>query len=728
MKAVIEQFPIQNPALEAPKVDGLEDDPLLQCLVALSRYYGVPRSAAALRAGLPIATGNLKPYLFVQSAERIGLSAAMKQRKFIDIDRLSLPCVLLLKDNSACVLLRLIGPDRAEVITPDNVEGSHEIRRQDLQERYAGTTIVVRSKIRLDARSEDLAPSRAKSWFWSNVFSFTPIYLEVILAALLINCFGVASPVFTMIVYDRVVPNQAHDTLNVLAIGISLTFFFDFLLRTMRGYFLDRVGKNLDRKLSTRIFEHLLSIKMAASPMSAGAFANNIREFETLRDFFTSASMTALVDLPFLLLFMLVIFLLGGPVVWVPAVMVPLVIIVSIIAQIPMRAAVERGYREASQKHSMLVETINGLDAIKVASAEGRRQRDWNHYVAAAASSSMASKFWASISLNFTVMAANLASIGVVFWGVYRTGEGLMTTGTMVAVSMLTSRAMAPLGQIASLIVRFHQSWTSLKGLNRLMALPSERPIGKEFLRRPYVQGAIEFRNVSFAYPGSKIAALHGVSFKINPGEKVGIIGRIGSGKTTIARMIVGLYEPTEGAVLIDGTDMRQIDPADLRHNQGCVLQDGGLFFGSVKDNITLGAPYVDEAAILKAASIAGVDQFVNVHPSGFDLQVGEGGRFLSGGQRQGIVIARSLLMDPPILVMDEPTSSMDNSTETAFRTRMNEFLSSGKTFVLVTHRHSMLALADRLLVVDGGKIVADGPKAAVLDALVKGRVTAAKP
>ncbi|HEX6093182.1 MAG TPA: ABC transporter transmembrane domain-containing protein, partial [Dongiaceae bacterium] len=423
MKAVIEQFPIHNAAPDERPADNLAEDPLLQCLVALSRYYGVPRSAAALRAGLPLAVGHIKPHLFIQSAERIGLSAAIKNRKFIDIDRLSLPCVLLLKDGSACVLLRLIGQDRADVITPDNIDGSHEVRREDLQQRYGGSAIVVRSKIRLDARSEDLAPPRVKSWFWSSVFSFTPIYLEVILAALLINLFGVASPIFTMIVYDRVVPNQALDTLTVLVVGIGLTFVFDFLLRTLRGYFLDRVGKNLDRKLSARIFEHLLSIKLAASPMSSGAFANNIREFETLRDFFTSASLTALVDLPFLFLFMFVIFFLGGPVAWVPAIMVPVVVIVSILAQIPMRAAVERGYREASQKHAMLVETINGLDAVKVASAEGRRQRDWNHYVAAAAASSMSSKFWASISLNFTVMAANLASIGVVVWGVYRTGE-----------------------------------------------------------------------------------------------------------------------------------------------------------------------------------------------------------------------------------------------------------------------------------------------------------------
>jgi ATP-binding cassette subfamily C protein LapB len=465
---------------------------------------------------------------------------------------------------------------------------------------------------------------------------------------------------------------------------------------------------------------------MAAGPTSSGAFASNIREFETLRDFFTSASMAAIVDMPFLLLFLVVIWLIGGPVVTVPAVIIPVVIGVSILVQIPMRRAVERSYRESAQKHATLVETINGLDSIKSASAEGRRQREWNGYVTASAASSMTSRFWSSISINFTLFASNVATVGTIVWGVYRTAEGDMTTGAMVAVSMLTSRAMAPLAQISGLIVRFHQSWTSLKGLNRLMALPTERPAGTVFLRRPNIEGAIEFRNVKFKYPGQQGLALDGVSFKINPGERVGIVGRIGSGKTTIERLVVGLYEPEDGAVLVDGTDIRQLDPADLRRNIGCVLQDGSLFFGSVKDNITLGAPYVEEASIIRAATIAGVDGFIKAHPLGFDLPVGEGGRMLSGGQRQAIVIARALLMDPPILVLDEPTSSMDNSTETAFKNRLGEIL-AGRTLMLVTHRNSMLSLVDRLIVIDGGKVVADGPKATVLDALMKGRITAAK-
>jgi ATP-binding cassette subfamily C protein LapB len=343
----------------------------------------------------------------------------------------------------------------------------------------------------------------------------------------------------------------------------------------------------------------------------------------------------------------------------------------------------------------------------------------------------MTSRLWSTIAINFVVMCSNLAFVGVLMVGCYEifthdptSPTPALTTGAMVAASMLTSRAMAPLGQIAGLIVRFHQSWTSLKGLNRLMALPVERPRGKVFLRRPRIDGAIEFRNVVFKYPNAQTAALDGVSFRIAPGERVGIVGRIGSGKTTIERLVMGLFEPQDGAVLVDGTDIRQLDPTDLRQSIGCVLQDPHLFFGSVKDNITLGASYVDEESFLRAATLAGVDHFVRQHPLGYDMPTGENGRYLSGGQRQSVAVARALLLNPPVLVLDEPTSSMDNSTENTFKTRLAEIV-QGKTVLLVTHRNSMLTLVDRLIVLDRGKVVADGPKAGVLDALMKGRIRA---
>jgi ATP-binding cassette, subfamily C, bacterial LapB len=708
----------------------MRPDPLLSCLVILTRLFGNPKSLAALASGLPIGEAGMTPDLFVRAAENAGLSASKVRRGLAETRSINLPAVLLLKDRHAVVMLSPVKNGKVDVATTDNLDGIVTIPAAELETQYSGTMLVVRPKIRLDSRSSEMTEAKERSWFWGEVLRHTPVYIEVVLAALLMNLFTIASSIFSMQVYDRVVPNKAEETLWVLVIGILLIYVFDFALRNMRAIFLDKAGKALDRKVSSAIFEHILSIKMAAGPQSSGAFASNVQQYETLRDFFTSASLSALIDLPFVLVFLVIIFFIAGPVVTVPAVLIPTVILVSVLVQFPMKRAVERSYRETSQKHATLVEAINGLDMIKATSSEGQMQRNWDGYVAASSASSETSKRWSTLGINFVMLASNLATTGVILWGCYRifqsgpTSDIHMTTGALIAASMLTSRAMAPLGQIAGLIIRFHQSWTSLKGLNRLMELPVERPRGKVFIRRPRIEGAIEFRNVTFKYPAAQTAALDGVSFKIQPGERVGILGRIGSGKTTIERLILGLYEPSDGAVLVDGTDIRQLDPTDLRQNIGCVLQDPHLFYGSVKDNITLGAPYVDEASVIRAATLAGVDQFVRQHPLGYDMPVGENGRMLSGGQRQSVAVARALLLNPQIMVFDEPTSSMDNSTEAAFKQRLGA-IARGKTIILVTHRHSMLALVDRLIVLDRGKVVADGPKSGVLEALMGGRVQA---
>ncbi len=725
---------VPAPAAEAglPEMAEVEirPDPLLSCLVILTRLFGNPKSLAALAAGLPIGEAGMTPDLFVRAAENAGLSASKVRRGLAEAKSINLPGVLLLNERQAVVMLSPVKNGKVDVATTDNLDGIVTIPVAELEAQYSGTMLVVRPKIRLDSRSSEMTEARERSWFWGEVMRHTPIYIEVVLAAFLMNLFTIASSIFAMQVYDRVVPNKAQETLWVLALGVLLIYLFDFGLRTMRAVFLDKAGKALDRKVSSAIFEHILSIKMAAGPQSSGAFASNVQQYETLRDFFTSASLSALIDLPFILIFLAIIFFVAGPVVTVPAVLIPIVIVVSILVQFPMKRAVERSYRETSQKHATLVEAINGLDMIKATSAEGQLQRNWDGYVAASSASAETSKRWSTLGINFVMLASNLATTGVIVWGCYRifesgpTSDIHMTTGALIAASMLTGRAMAPLGQIAGLIIRFHQSFTSLKGLNKLMELPVERPRGKVFIRRPRIEGAIEFRNVIFKYPSAQTAALDGISFRIQPGERVGILGRIGSGKTTIERLVLGLYEPTEGAVLVDGTDIRQLDPTDLRQNIGCVLQDPHLFYGSVKDNITLGAPYVDEASVIRAATLAGVDQFVRQHPLGYDMPVGENGRMLSGGQRQSVAVARALLLNPQILMFDEPTSSMDNSTEAAFKQRLGA-IARGKTMLLVTHRHSMLALVDRLIVLDRGKVVADGPKSGVLEALMGGRVQA---
>jgi ATP-binding cassette subfamily C protein LapB len=700
------------------------DDPLLTCLVVLSQLLERPASADVLKAGLPLEDGCLTPDLAIRAAARAGLSARLVHRALAQISDLTLPCILLLKGRGACVLVELLESAQARVLVPETGRGAIEVPLAELALRYTGYALFARPEVRFDRRAEQVESADVGSWFWGTLVQAWPIYAEVLAAAFLINSFALASPLFIMNVYDRVVPNNALETLWVLAAGVVTVFLFDFILRNLRGYFVDAAGKIADVKLASRIFEQVLGLRMAARPASAGAFANNLREFESLRDFFTSASLVTLVDLPFVLFFILIVWWLGGPIAIVPAIAVPCVISVGLCLQTPLNRLVRRTFKEAAQKHGVLVESISGLETIKSIGAEGRMQRNWEQFVGATARSATRARFLSSFAVNFSTLAQNLVTVGIVTFGVYRIGEGLLTVGALVACTIITGRGMAPLAQVAGILTRYHQARAAYDALSQVMALPVERPPRVRFLHRPELRGEIAFKNVTFSYPGQKFPALDGVSFVIKPGERVGLIGRIGSGKTTVEKLVVGLYEPDQGAVLIDGTDLRQIDPADLRRNVGCVLQDVFLFHGSVRDNITLGAPFADDPGVLRAARIAGVEDFVARHPQGFDLNVGERGESLSGGQRQAVAIARALLLDPPVLVLDEPTSAMDNGAESRFKQRLGEVL-AGRSLLLVTHRASVLSLVERLIVLDAGRVVADGPRDEVLKALAAGRIPA---
>ena len=699
------------------------EDPLLDCLVILARLLERPASPQALTAGLPLEGGRLTPQLAVRAAERAGLSARLVRQPLDRISDLTLPCVLLLDDRSACVLVELLPGERARLAVPES-GGAIELPLAEIAERYGGYALFARPQVRFDRRADQVGRAAPRSWFWGTLAQAWPIYAEVLLAAVLINLFALASPLFIMNVYDRVVPNHAMETLWVLASGVITVFGFDFVLRNLRAYFVDSAGRIADLKLASRIFEQVMGIRMAARPASAGAFANNLREFESLRDFFTSATVVTLVDLPFVFLFILIVWWIGGPVALVPAIAVPLVLGFGLLLQAPLNRIVRRTFQEAAQKHGVLVESISGLETIKSVGAEGRMQRNWEQFVGATAASGTRARLLAGLGVNVALLAQNLVTVGVVSFGVYRIADGLMTVGAVVACTIITGRAMAPLAQVAGLLTRYHQARAAYDALDKVMALAVERPAQARFLHRPRLHGDLAFREVTFAYPGQKQPALDRVSFAIKPGERVGLVGRIGSGKTTIEKLVLGLYEPDQGAVLIDGTDVRQIDPADLRRSIGCVLQDVCLFHGTIRDNIALGAPFADDAAILRAARIAGVEDFIARHPLGFDLNVGERGERLSGGQRQAIAIARALLLDPPLLLFDEPSSAMDNGAEGRLKQRLEEIL-PGKTLLLVTHRASLLSLVERLIVLDGGRLVADGPRHDVLKALAAGRIRA---
>jgi ATP-binding cassette subfamily C protein LapB len=701
------------------------EDPLLSCLVTLAGLLQRPISAEALKAGLPHAGERFSPELAVRAAERAGIGARITRRpKLRAILPVTLPCILLLKDGNACVLLGYLGAARAEVVVPEGGTAKKVVDLDELQSQYTGYALFARPEFKFDQRASDIRLAQPRAWFWGTLAKFWPIYSHVLLASALINCFALASPLFIMNVYDRVVPNNAIETLWVLALGVVTVFVFEFVMRNLRTYFVDVAGKNADVIIASRLLEQLMSMKLSSKGASTGAMANNLREFESLREFFTSGTVVALVDLPFIFLFIGVIWLVAGPVAVIPLLVVPAVIVVGVIMQFPLRGVIEKTHRESTQKHALLVETIDGLETIKAAAAEGRIQRAWERFVGLTAESSGKARFISGVATTFAQVSIQLSTVAVIVYGVYLIADGRITMGALIAATILTGRSLAPLGSIAAMLTRLQQSRVALGSLDAIMKAPVERPQDKSFLHRPSLSGQIEFQQVCFSYPGQESHALEGVSFKAEAGERIGILGRIGSGKSTIARLMIGLYEPSAGAVLMDGTDIRQIDPADLRRNVGYVSQDNYLFFGTVRDNIAFGAPHLDDQAIMRAAQVAGVSDFLRSHPHGFDLQVGERGMSLSGGQRQAIVIARALLLDPPMVLLDEPTSNMDNSTEMVFKKRLSELL-PGKTLLLVTHRSSLLSLIDRLIIIDGGKIVADGPKDEVLSALKQGQIRA---
>lgn len=706
---------------QTPSSDQNSDDPLLSALLTICKLTHSPHSPESLTAGLPLVDNKLTPALFVRAASRAGLSTGLINRPLNEISNIVLPAILLLKNNKTCILIKKNNV-HCLIVIPEADGGEKKVTLEQLADEYTGSAFFIQQSHTFDDRSASSATPKAKHWFWDVIYKSWPIYAEVLAASLLINLFALSSPLFIMNVYDRVVPNQAFETLWALSIGIFIVYLFDFVMKSLRSYFIDIAGKRSDIILSSTIFERIMGIKMESRPASVGAFANTLHEFESFRDFLTSATLATLIDLPFLFLFLSVIYMLGGDLVFVPLCALPLSLLGGLIAQKPLKKTINELFRYSAEKGSTLIESLSNLDSIKSYGAEGQMQAKWEQNVGKMASLGLKARFISSLAVNFTTFLQQMASVAIVIFGVYKISDGDLTMGGLVACTILTSRALSPISQVASLLTRYHQSKASLTSLTKMMSLPVEREPGKKFLHRPKFKGSIEFRNITFSYPNQPIKALDDVSFKINAGDRVGFIGRIGSGKSTIEKLIMGLYSPQEGSILIDGTDIRQIDPSDLRRQIGYVPQDISLMFGSAKDNITMGSRYADDESILKASEIAGVTTFVNKHPEGFDLPVGERGSALSGGQRQSIAVARALLLSPPIYVMDEPSNSMDNTTEEVFKQRFASQLDT-QTLILVTHRASLLTLVNRLIIMDGSKVLADGPKDKVLEALKQGQI-----
>jgi ATP-binding cassette subfamily C protein LapB len=543
-------------------------------------------------------------------------------------------------------------------------------------------------------------------------------YVKVAMAAVLINIFGLVTALFTMTVYDRVVPNNAMSSLVALSIGLAIVIVFDFVLKMLRSYFVDIAGASIDQEVGETLFHRLLALRLELKKGSTGALTGLMRELEALRDFFASATLTAVVDLPFILLTLLVVWMIGGNVVLVPAIMVPLVILVGFLTQPAMDRLSARAMGEGLLKQSVLVETIGGLETVKAAGAGPLLSKRWARAQEQHSQSSLRQRLIASIGITVATSAGTISYAGVVIIGVQKIADLELSMGGLIACSILAGRAVAPLAQISQLLSRMTSTRTAYRQLNELMAMPPEGPAG-EGLKLSGLKGRIEFRNVSFRYPGAPEKALDGISFTVEPGEHVALLGRVGSGKSTIARLVLGLYPPEDGLVMIDGTDIRQLDPADMRRNIGAALQESVLLTGSVRENIVLARDNVDDEEMLRASELSGTHSFMGQIANGYDLKLADRGEGLSGGQRQSIAIARALAGRPRIVIFDEPSSAMDSQTETALIQRLQEEL-KGRTFILITHRPPLLALVQRILLIDKGRVVADGPRDEVLKQLTR--------
>ncbi|KAF0284938.1 type I secretion system permease/ATPase [Spiribacter sp. 1M153] len=675
--------------------------PLESCLLEFAQHLGRPLSLSLLRSGLPQDVEQADETHLHDIALTAGMQVRRVDHRASHMEEGDLPALVIGDDGRPAIILEFLEDGEAEIIEPGRRPERFVLKEQPFYHEARGFYSIDPDVSRLNKRW---------GWFWRPLAQNKWAYGQVVIAALMTNLLAVSTSIFTMVVYDRVLPNGATESLVALTIGVSIALIFDWIIKTLRGHFLDGAGSRADIQIGQRLFDHLLAIDLSSKRDSVGGLSSVMREFENLRDFLASASLIALIDLPFVLLFIAVIYMIGGPVAIIPAVLVPLVIIVGVIVQPFLNQLAAEDFEEGKQKQSVLVETISGLETLKVSTASREMRRRWRDALTRQANSSIKTRILGQVVVNFSAFAQQVAQVGVVTYGAILVSQGQLTMGGLIASVILAGRCMAPLGQVAHVMSRIVQAKTAFRALDEFMRRPLDRPLSNKWLTRDHLDGEVEFRGVGFTYPDSQTPVLRDVSFHIQPGEKVALLGKIGSGKSTLSRLMLGLYHPQQGSVMIDGTEVRQIDPFDLRNNMAIVMQESWLFSGTIRENIAAGAEQPSDEAVLDAAKKAGVHDFLADHPQGYDLKISERGEGLSGGQKQAIAIARALVADPAVLILDEPTSMMDMSAEARFVERLNA-VAADKTLIIITHRTALLELADRVVVLDQGRVAADGPK-----------------
>jgi ATP-binding cassette subfamily C protein LapB len=704
---------------------------LLNALSIFASRYAKPVSKEALISGLPIKqdaeTPDLLSYpqaqlLFSKIAKRAGFKSAFIERELNDMLDLHLPIILLLTRGEVCILEEF-NEDKSQVriVYAGDEPWEEWISYEKLNELYLGYAFLLRKEVNKVEGTNFLKAQHKKHWFWDTIKLSVPIYKDVLLASFLVNLFVLASPLFTMNVYDRVIPNNATETLMVFAAGVVMVYIIDTLLKFSRIKLLEIAAKKSDVIMSSIIFEKVLDLQIAMHPKSVGSFASNIRDFDSIRSFLTNSTMAVLIDLPFAIIFLSVIAYIGGLMVIIPILMMLSIFIYAMMIRKPLEESIESTHEAAARKNGILIESLNSIETIKAQDMAGQVQWKWEESVGEIAKKSLKSRMLSATVPTVTGLFVQLTTVLIVIYGVFLIRDLELTMGGLIGIVILASRTVAPMGQIAALLTNYSDAKSAFEVIDNITKQPMERLTDKHFLQKESFQGKIEFKNVTFYYPETQVPALKNVSFVINPGEKVGIIGRIGSGKSTIEKLILKLYEPDEGSILVDDIDISQLDPARLRKSIGYVSQDTTLFRGTVKENILYRNPSADDDMLLSAAKLSGVEEFVSRHPMGYNMPIGERGQGVSGGQRQSIAIARALVADAPMLMLDEPTNALDQFSETELLKNLLSFVAD-KTLLLVTQKLPLLQMTDRVIVMHQGAVYKDGERDEVLKALQGGK------
>ncbi len=676
-------------------------------------------SPTVARQGLALPGDLLTLELFEKAAANLELTAKLVARKPSKISALVFPFVILFKNGEVGVALAKNPEDNSIDFC---IPGHQPINMSTytLDGQSVDAVIYVTSSQGTDTSSvdknRDIMCNRKDHWLWSVVFRFWSNWINVAISAFMINLLGLALPLFVMNVYDRVIPNNSIYTLWALAAGVMIALVFDFILRMLRAVVIDNSGRKIDMNVSSKLFKQALDINMSNRTGRAGDIANQIREFESVRDFFTSASMSSMIDLLFIGVFLSVLWLLVGQLALVPMLAVPVVILVTLFIQIPLSKSVAQTQATTTNRHSVLIESLVGIETVKAISAEGVLQGRWDKAVSGTVRASSTTKFWSSLAIFFTMFAQQTVSVGVIVWGVFLVAENTITVGALIAANILGGRVLAPLGGIAMTLARAQQSLASLKQLNHLMRLDSDH---KSHAKTGAIIDNVGLRinDLQFSYPNQDHFALDISALNIDPGERVGIVGMVGSGKSTLGKLLCGLYPPDSGTIVLGDNEIRQYPMSDLRQAVAYVGQEPELFTGSVRDNVLFTQSY-NEQKFSKVVNTSGVANFVQLHPHGYDIQVGERGKFLSGGQRQAVALARAMMGSAKLYYLDEPTSSMDNISEAAFIQGFSDWVEPDTSIIIATHRISLLKLVDRVIILDKGRLVADGPREEIIKQL----------